>query len=328
MNIFICTECGAKLEGFFPEKCNCGFQVPIVNGVYQFTDDKPISTESDSLQWLGYEYVGENYEPAYFHDKASDTFGDCRNLAAFLGEGKIVLDIGAGLGVSAISMALSGLQVIAVDISQVMLESAQERAQRHNAAGIIFTRMNGYRLALADNSVDAVLEVDMLRQVNQPELVISEIKRVLKPDGFLLQYGSMSSLGYTKAQETDNAAYNTALNDIQTHYDNLLQEAGYGNDLFSSSQQAENCIKENFAPVKTTENTGAYIVNNRKWLLKWGLHKLKTRASGVKQFMPDEIHDTAWAKTHEYAIGKYGENYENIARWVNHASSIVVMAQI
>ena len=121
--------------------------------------------------------------------------------------------------------------------------------------------------------------------------------------------------------------YITALNDIQTHYENLLQEAGYNNDLFSSSQQAEHCIKENFALIKTIENIGADIMNNRKWLLKWGLHKLKTRASGVKQFMPDEIHDAAWVKTHDYAISKYGENYEEITRWFNHASSIVVMAQ-
>jgi len=298
----------------------------VINGVYQFTDDAPISTESDGLQWLGYECVGENYEPAYFHDKASDTIGDSDNLANFLGEGKVVLDIGAGLGGHSISFALSGLKVIAADISQTMLESAVERAKRHNADGIIFARMNGYKLALADNSIDAVLELDMLQQVDRPDLVINEIKRVLKPDGFLLQYyGAIRELSYTKAQEADNTKYNAALKDIQTYYDTQIQESGYKSNLFSSWEQAGNSIKENFVPVKTIANTGMYKADNRKWPLKWGLHKLKTRASGAKSLMSKEIHDTAWAKTHAYAIDTYGEGYEEIYRWFNQESGIVVM---
>ncbi|MCL1786483.1 MAG: hypothetical protein FWG38_00735, partial [Defluviitaleaceae bacterium] len=121
MDIFLCTQCGARLQNAFAQPCACGFVTPIVDGVYQLTKDAPTSAAGAGLQWLGYDGVGENYEPAYFHDKDNDVIGNCDNLADFLGKGKVALDIGAGLGVSSIAMAQSGLQVVAADISQVML---------------------------------------------------------------------------------------------------------------------------------------------------------------------------------------------------------------
>lgn len=64
---------------------------------------------------------------------------------------------------------------------QVMMESAVKRAKKYNIADdrIIFVRMNGHKLELADNSVDAVIALDMLHQVDCPELVMNEIIRVL-----------------------------------------------------------------------------------------------------------------------------------------------------
>ena len=327
MNIFTCTKCNANLHGFFPNKCNCGFETPIINGIYQFTDDSPIST-NDNLQWLGYEHVGENYEPGYLHNKAGDNIADSDNLVLFLGKGKVVLDIGAGLGVTAISYAKSGLNVIAADISQTMLEAAHSRAKFHNVNNIVFARMNGYKLTLADNSVDAVSETDMLHQVNHPELVVAEIKRVLKPDGFFLQGGGTDSLGYTDEQKTDNAKYNDILKDITNYYDSQVLALGYTSPLFSSHQQADNSKTENFTHFKTIKHTGSYGSNNSKWFLKMGLHKLKTKASGAKQFIPQDIHNTAWANTHEYAIDKYGEGYENIYRWFNFRGNIALYTKL
>ena len=37
MNIFKCTKCGKVLISFIPEKCECGFTVPVIDEVYQFT---------------------------------------------------------------------------------------------------------------------------------------------------------------------------------------------------------------------------------------------------------------------------------------------------
>ena len=320
MNIFKCTKCGKLLNGFKPEKCECGFAVPVIDGVYQFTENNPISVDGDGLKWLGYENVGENYEPGYAHDKDNDNIGDSTGLAEYLGDGKIVLDLGAGLGVASISCALASLTVIAADISQAMLKAGFIRAQKHDAPDdkIIFTRMNGYKLELADNSVDAVIAIDVLHQVDRPELVVAEIKRVLKPDGYFLQYGGSKNLGYTDEQNASNARYNEVRKDIESFYESLVDELDYR--PFVSWEQAAASIKESFIEFTTLEETGWYAACTAKWTLKIGLHKLKTRAAGGKQLIPDELHTAAWAKTDEYAKNKYGEDYEDIFRYFNSAN--------
>jgi len=326
MKIFTCPKCEKPVEGFPPKPCACNHEVPVINNVHQFTEDAPFVAEGDGLKWLGYEQVSENYEPGYFHNKEADTIGSSHNLAAFLGDGKVVLDIGAGLGASSISFALAGLNVIAADISQSMLESAATRAKQHNVPSgqIIFARMNGYKLALADNSVDAVLEVDMLHQVDQPELVVAEILRVLKPNGYYLQYGPWTSAPYTKEQQAANEIYDKALKDIQDYYAKALEETGFTGPSFSTWERVEEIKRQLFTPHTTLNDTGCYDAKNLVWTLHMGLHKTRTRASGVKQLIPDETHNAVWAKTDSYARQKYGDDYENIKRVFNDRSGIIV----
>lgn len=327
MRIFTCPTCGKVLEGFPPNHCDCGVVLPVINGVYQFTDDAPFGTDTNGLMWHGYEHVGENYEPGYFHNKEADTIGRSDNLASFLGDGKVVLDIGAGLGASSISFALAGLKVISADISQVMLEAAVKRAKFHDVPinQIMFTRMNGYKPALSDSSVDAVLEVDMLHQVNRPELVMAEILRVLKPGGYLLQYGAWTTVPpYTDEQQAANAKYDDAQKDIQDYYNKSLTDAGFTGALFSSWEQAAECKKQNFTLHTTLMDTGCYDVKNLVWTLDMGLHKTKTRAAGAKQLIPDEMHNAVWAKTDAYARKKYGEDYGSIKRYYSNRSGILV----
>ena len=184
--------------------------------------------------------------------------------------------------------------------------------------------MNGYRLTLADNSIDAVLEVDMLHQVNQPELVIAEILRVLKPGGYFLQYGGWTAATYTDEQQTANEKYTTAQKDIQDFYGKAISEAGYETLLFSAWEQAAECKSKHFTPHITLENTGCYDSKNLEWTLGMGLHKTKTRAAGQSQLIPNDIHNSAWAKVDAYAREKYGNDYEEIKRYYNDRSGIVV----
>ena len=147
MKIFKCIKCGNILDGFIPAKCECGFIVPVIDGVYQFTDDNPISFDGDDLKWLGYEFVGEDYEPAValgsdnlsanvsvgYNVGNSMFIGNCsRKLKEHLGDNCVVLDLGAGLGQASIPLALAGADTIAADISQKMISVAQKRARENN----------------------------------------------------------------------------------------------------------------------------------------------------------------------------------------------------
>ena len=329
MNIFKCAKCGKILSGFIPAHCRCGHIIPIVNGVYQFTDDVPIAVEEGSLKWLGYENVGANYRPEYFYDRDNEKFGRYTNLAEFMGEGKVILDVGAGLGVWAITMSLSGFHAIATDISQAMMAVAAERARRHSAPEdkLIFARMNGCKLELADNSIDGVMATDVLHQVDEPELMMSEILRVLKPDGYLIVHNSTSQ-GYTEEQNAENAIYNEACADIIKCYQDIIAEAGYSEPVFSRWERADKCIKESFETYKSIDDTGAHWCDNRRWPLKWGLHKTKTRAAGSTQLIPDDVHNSAWARTDEYAQSKYGADYESITKTFNYTNGTTLLKRI
>lgn len=314
---FLCPKCGSLINDFRPEKCKCGNRITVVDGVYQFTNDDPISINENDLKWLGYEKVGVNYEPAYALSQDVNNFGVfgacARKLADILGKDKIVLDLGAGLGQACIPLALENVKTIAVDISQKMISITNKRAQENNVPKdkLICARMNAYNLYLSDNSIDAIIGIDLLHQVDRPQFVMKEIKRVLKEDGVLIRY-STNNFVYTDEQIKENIFYNGVLKDIKTFYENCIK--GYEVIPFSSWDKSLECMKNEFEEPEVVE-TNEKI--SQVWNLKLGLHKIKTRASGSTQLIPDNIHNDAWLRTEEYAIKKYGECYTEIKRCFN-----------
>jgi ubiquinone/menaquinone biosynthesis C-methylase UbiE len=299
-----CQKCNAELLYFYPSKCKCGYTVPIVDGVYQFTEDKAISTARDGLMWLGYENVGVNYKPGFaasYNDGDFGMFGVySRRLSKLLGQDKIVLDLGAGLGQASIPLAISGTKTIAADISQIMLSVLYKRALKYNIleSNLICARMNAYNIKLSDSSVDAVMEIDMLHQVNRPNLVINEAKRVLKPDGIYVRYSNMN-LQLTDEQkrcnnegkliEKDISNYNRTLvnSKIIKRFDTLPDKADNPLRPFESWEAATKSISDNFYKPKIIETDE---IQNWQGDVNFMLHKLKTRASGGAQLIPDDIH--------------------------------------
>lgn len=95
------------------------------------------------------------------------------------------LDIGCGGGFSCEFMANRGAIVSGIDQSLNSLQIAQEHAQK---SGIKIDYKHGFaeNLPYDDNLFDIVTCVDVLEHVADLNKVISEIERVLKPNGFFL----------------------------------------------------------------------------------------------------------------------------------------------
>ncbi|MGB7978926.1 MAG: bifunctional 2-polyprenyl-6-hydroxyphenol methylase/3-demethylubiquinol 3-O-methyltransferase UbiG [Chlamydiales bacterium] len=97
-----------------------------------------------------------------------------------IGRNKTVLDVGCGAGILANALSLAGHQVFAIDLSVSSLEAAQKHDVTHRVA---YQIANAYSLPYPDSSFDVVCAMDVLEHVEEPNLLISEASRVLKPGG-------------------------------------------------------------------------------------------------------------------------------------------------
>jgi 2-polyprenyl-6-hydroxyphenyl methylase/3-demethylubiquinone-9 3-methyltransferase len=95
------------------------------------------------------------------------------------------LDIGCGGGIIAEDLAQLSATVTGVDISTASLETAREHAKQ---TGLDINYMESYAesLPFEDNSFELVTCCDVLEHVDDVNMAISEIQRVLKPGGIFV----------------------------------------------------------------------------------------------------------------------------------------------
>ncbi|HAJ97308.1 MAG TPA: hypothetical protein DCO72_06190 [Ruminococcus sp.] len=96
---------------------------------------------------------------------------------------KNVLEIATGTGKIAKHISASAKQTIAVDFAENMLKEAQKGIIPSN---LTFRQASADALPFSDNSFDVVIIANALHVIEKPERVLSEIARVLKPEGILI----------------------------------------------------------------------------------------------------------------------------------------------
>src|SRR5690606_5740790 len=108
-----------------------------------------------------------------------------RVLEHFLGrrglDGLLVADIGCSAGFIADELHRAGARTIGVDIDVPGLARAQERF----GDGVSFLCADGERLPLADESIDIAVFNHIYEHVVDPDAVVAELRRVLRPDGVI-----------------------------------------------------------------------------------------------------------------------------------------------
>ena len=177
--------------------------------------------------------------------------------------------------------------------------------------------MNAYDIMLPDSSMDIVVENAMIHLVDEPELVIKEISRILKPGGKLIRFGS-PGMSITKEESEQNKHCNAVLSDISDHYYNYLESHNYQSTAFNVDyrtvllqyfESPYNEISEGFEEVFTDK-------------MKFRLHRMKTGAHSDLQRTPKELIDAAWKDTDNYARKKYGDNYAEIKGFSRYGAAL------
>jgi|GEM_PF-1539817 len=95
-----------------------------------------------------------------------------------------VLDAGCGTGNLTLRLANQQRQVTAIDFSEGMVKTASAKTRQFD--NVTVTVGNVTHLDFPDESFDAVTSVNVLFNIEHPEMAIREMCRVLKPNGKLV----------------------------------------------------------------------------------------------------------------------------------------------
>ena len=96
-----------------------------------------------------------------------------------------LLDIGCGGGFLTNALIKEGIQVTGLDISEDAINIAKHYDETKR---VHYLKGDAYDLPFLENSFDFVCAMDFLEHVNNPEKVIQQVSKVLKPGGTFLFY--------------------------------------------------------------------------------------------------------------------------------------------
>jgi SAM-dependent methyltransferase len=104
-----------------------------------------------------------------------------------IGEGKYVLDVGCGVGVTPCSIARRyGCRVVGVDILEGMVERSKERAKRQGVMDRVeFRTADAQDLPFEDDLFDVVITESVTAFPEDKQKAVNEYARVTKPGGYV-----------------------------------------------------------------------------------------------------------------------------------------------
>lgn len=109
--------------------------------------------------------------------------------------GRRLLEVGCGVGIDLVRFARAGAAVTGVDLAEVSIDLARKNFQ-HNGLAADLRVMNAEELEFEDDVFDVVYAHGVLQYTADPQRMIRELVRVLRPggEGILMVYNRHSWL--------------------------------------------------------------------------------------------------------------------------------------
>lgn len=103
-----------------------------------------------------------------------------QHMNTHLGAGASVLDVGCGGGFLSNDLARAGFRVTGIDLSKESLKIAEAYDETHS---VKYEVADAFALPYPNETFDSVTAMDFLEHIDDPQKVIKELSRVLKPGG-------------------------------------------------------------------------------------------------------------------------------------------------
>ena len=176
-----CLTCGSKLEsdqaeGFLCPACRRAY--PNAQGIARFVDAQHYAA-SFGFQWHRYQKTQLD------HDEVRESEQNFLMKTALRPEdlnGKLVLDVGCGMGRFAEVATRWGARVVGIDLSAAAEVAAKNLADRDFVA----FQADVFALPFAPESFDVIYSVGVLHHTPDCEAAVKTLDKFLKPGGLLV----------------------------------------------------------------------------------------------------------------------------------------------
>lgn len=222
-------------------------------------------------------------------NKAEDAPAVLINVATILQglslvPGLTTLEFGAGTGWLSRFFTQLGCKAILLDVSATALKIARELYQRMPVIGDQpapeFLVYDGHRIELADASVDRIVCFDAFHHSANPDAVLREFARLLKPGGIAAFAEPGPQHSKTPQSQYEMRNYGVVENDVDIHaLWKTAQAAGFSDlklaafnvpPFHVSLEEFDQLIAAGPAYARWAEATRAFLQNSRTFFLRKG----------------------------------------------------------
>ncbi|MDD6094321.1 MAG: class I SAM-dependent methyltransferase [Clostridia bacterium] len=287
--------------------------VTIRNNILQLSDAPDIVIEGDGDKYIGYEHIGGAYSGTqkYVIEERDELFADY--IAEMTGNG-VFLDLACGDGCLTVPCAKHGIKIIAGDISNTMMSILQERARQNGILldNVLLCRINALDLPLKDNSIDCVVANSVLHLISNPQKVLDEIYRILKPGGkFICRDDAPGKKDEPDAEhEKDNQMYFQIVNEIYSSYWKELGVLGITAKKYSWKFDRDTACRNMFKSAETEFIKRSTPYFNR--LVDMFLPRFLGRGFSDQSGVPDDLHKAVCERIISVTRNKYGELFDTV----------------
>ena len=160
-----------------------------------FWEKEPCGTSEEIAGGLR-EHTREWFERIEEHRYKVEPF--IHSIAQFTRHrGKKILEVGVGTGTDHLQWARAGAECHGVDLTDAAIETTRERLKLYGFESDL-QRVDAETLPFADETFDVVYSWGVIHHSEHPELIIAEIRRVLRPGGVFvgMLYGRRSAAAF------------------------------------------------------------------------------------------------------------------------------------